>query len=621
MIKSVLFFIRFFLFWLLFFFIDRLIFLFIYHSKIANLPFNEVAATFYHALRLDLSMAAYLVLIPLFSYIFWLLNGRKVIHLGWLGVYNKVMLILFSILSVVNFNIYREWGTKVNAKALEFAVGSPNEALASSASSPIGLSVAMLFLLLIVSLFLQARIVQRKLEFTASPVWLRCIVALLLLGINFLIIRGGWDVAPNKQSMAYFSETQILNHAAVNTEWNLMYTLMASGKTKKNPYLYLSKTDADALISELYHTKKDTSLQILNTPRPNIVLIIMESFTADLTKKLGNENGITPHFDSLINRGVLFSNIYSPGNRTDKGIIATLAGFPTLGTGSIVKWTEKLQKLPAISSELSQKGYHTSFYYGGESEFDNYKAFILSHDYQRLTDKNKFDSKDMNSKWGAYDGIVLNRQLQDLNSEQQPFFSTVLTLTNHEPFEVPGAYKFGKTDNIQRFKSTAYYTDSCLNDFLSKASKQSWYANTLFVFIADHGHLLPKNLYDVYTPQRYHIPLLFFGEAIKKEYRGKIFDKLGSQQDLASTLLNQLQISSGSFQWSKNLLNPYSKDFAFFSWDNGLGFLHNGECVTFDPVGKQILYNSNKENKKQDTLLLKYGQAYLQKAYQQFIDL
>lgn len=621
MIRSIVFFLRFFAFWLLFFLIDRLTFLFIYHTKLIAVPFHEVAATFYHALRLDLSMAAYLAVIPMFSYIFWLLSGRKIVQLHWLGVYNKVLLVLFSILSVVNFNIYREWGTKINAKALEFAIGSPNEALASSASSPIGLSVALLFLLIVVTLFLQAKIVHRKLEFPSSPLWLRNVAALLLLGINFLVIRGGWDVAPNKQSMAYFSETQLLNHAAVNTEWNLMYTLAASGKTKKNPYNYMEKNEADTLIDHLYQVKKDTTIQLLDTIRPNIVLIIMESFTADLTKKLGNEDGITPHFDSLINKGVLFTNIYSPGNRTDKGIVATLAGFPTLGTGSIVKWTEKLQKLPSISSELSQKGYHTSFYYGGESEFDNYKAFILGHGYQRLIDKNKFESRDMNSKWGAYDGVVLNKQLKDLENSRQPFFSTLLTLTNHEPFEVPGAYKFGKKDNIQRFKSTAFYTDSSLNDFLGKAKKQSWYSNTLFVFIADHGHLLPKNRYDVYTPQRYHIPLLLYGEPIQRKYRGKIFTKLGSQQDLASTLLHQLEIPSDGFQWSKNLLNPYSKDFAFFSWDNGLGFLYNGECVTFDPVGKQLLYNSNKENKKQNDTLLKYGQAYLQKAYQQFIDL
>lgn len=621
MIKNFLFFIRFFLFWLLFFFIDRLIFLFIYKDKLAALPSLEVAATFYHAIRLDLSMAAYLAIIPLLSFVFWFLSKRKSVRLNWLSTYNKVLVIIFSILSIVNFNIYREWGTKVNAKALGFAFTTPNEALASSASSPIGLSIILLILLSAAGLILQAKIIQKTLEFRPFPLWVKGLISILLLGINFLIIRGGWDVAPNKQSMAYFSENQTLNHAAVNTEWNLLYSIIASSKTNKNPYLYLNKQEASALVKQLFEVEKDTTVSILTTSRPNVVLVIIESFTADLTKKLGNEDGITPNFDSLINKGVLFSNIYSPGNRTDKGVVATLAGYPTLASGSIVKWPEKMQKIPAISQTFHDHGYRTSFYYGGESEFDNYKAFILSHGYERLIDKRKFDDKDMNSKWGAFDGIVFNRQLQDLNKERQPFFSTTLTLTNHEPFEVPGAYKFGNSDNVQKFKSTAYYTDSVLNDFLLKAKKQPWYANTLFIFLADHGHLMPKNLHEVYMPGRYHIPLLFYGDVIKKEYQGKIFDKAGSQQDLAATLLSQLNLPSKQFQWSKNLLNPYTKPLVYFSWDNGLGFINQSEYVTFDNVGQQILYKSEGISDEENRKLLRYGQAYLQKVYQQFIDL
>ena len=108
-------------------------------------------------------------------------------------------------------------------------------------------------------------------------------------------------------------------------------------------------------------------------------------------------------------------------------------------------------------------------------------------------DKNSFDQKDMNSKWGAYDALVFNRQLKELNQTKQPFFSTILSLTNHEPFEVRGKAKFGTKDNIAKFKSTAYYTDSCINEYLIEAKKQEWFKNTLFIFIADHGHPLPKS--------------------------------------------------------------------------------------------------------------------------------
>lgn len=621
MLKSLLFFLRFFLFWLLFFFIDRLIFLLIYHPKISTVPFREIVATFYHAIPLDLSMTAYITVIPLLSYIFWLLNGRKVVELKWVSVYNLILVFICSFLSVVNFNIYREWGSKVNAKAMGFAFSSPAEAMASSASSPIGLSISLFILLLVLGFFLQHFVVLRKLNFNASPVWLRAIVCLVLLAGNFLLIRGGFGGSPITQSMAYFSKEQLLNNAAVNTEWNLISSVLAAKMTKKNPYIYIDQKQATNDVKALYTSTKDTTISILNTKRPNVVLVIIESFTADVTKTLGNEDGITPHFDSLINKGVLFTKIYSPGNRTDKGLIATLAGFPTLGTGSIVKWPEKMQKIPAISQSLFKIGYKTSFYYGGESEFDNYKAFILSHDYQKLTDKNNFTGNEMKSRWGKFDEVVFERQVSELNKEQQPFFSTLLTLTNHEPFDLPGKSKFGRADNIANFKSTSYYTDSCINAFLINAKKQPWYKNTLFVFVADHGHVLPKSAYEVFAPQRYHIPLLFYGDVIKDEYKGRKFNNVGSQTDLAATLLAQLDVPTKQFLWSKNLLNPYNKSFAFFSWDNGMGFIDNQQCVTFDNVGKMVLYNSDEKNHQQTEKTLNHAKAYLQTVYRQFIEL
>jgi len=583
-------------------------------------PLSEIMATFYHALKLDLSMVAYILVIPLFSYIYWLLNGRKVVELKWLTIYNKILIVLFSIISVVNFNIYREWGSKINAKAVGFALSTPNEALASSASSPIGLTLSLLVLLIVIGFVLQRHVVLRKLEFKASPIWLRGSVVIALFFLNFLLIRGGFGGSPINQSMAYFSKEQVLNHAAVNTEWNLISSALAARMTKTNPYNYLNKQVADANIKELYTPAKDTTINILKTKRPNVVLVIIESFTADLTKTLGNEDGITPNFDTLMHKGVLFSNIYSSGSRTDKGLVATLAGFPTLAAGSIVKWPEKMQKIPGISQPFFKNGYHTSFFYGGESEFDNYKAFILSHNYQKLIDRNNFKGGKV-TKWGQFDEAVFERQIEDLNKEKQPFFSTLLTLTNHEPYSLPGNYKFGEADNIAKFKSTAHYTDSCINAYLNNAKKESWYKNTLFVFIADHGHILPKNSHEIYVPQRYHVPLLFYGDVIKDEFKGAKFNDVGSQADVAATILAQLDISAKEFVWSKNLLNPYAKHFAFFSWDNGMGFIDNQQCVTFDNVGKTILYNSNAKDKDLTLKTLNSAKSYLQTVYQQFIEL
>ena len=620
MFKSLIFFARYFLFWLLYFAVDRFIFMFVFHIKLRNITLSQKLAAYYHALRLDFSTAAYLSVIPLLIYTFWYFTDREKINFNWARKYNAIFIVLFSLISVVNLNIYREWGSKINSRAVEFAIRTPNESLASGASSPILETLLALIVLLAIGFYLNFVLVKRHIQFYKTPLWAKFSITILTLTLNFLLIRGVGNV-PNSQSMAFFSTHQILNHASLNTEWNLVSSILANGKIKKNRYIYQDQKLADLEVKNLYHVEKDTTISILNTSKPNVVIFILESFTADLTKTLGNENGITPNLDSLAKNGVLFSQIYATGNRTDKGLIGSLTGFPTLAVANIVSWPEKMQKIPAISRKLYRNGYQTSFYYGGESEFDNYKAFILGHQYKKLTDRNNFEKKDISSKWGAYDGLVFNRQLADANKTKQPFFSTILSLTNHEPFELPVNYKFGSADNVQRFKSTAFYTDSCIGSYLSEAKKQPWYKNTLFVFIADHGHTLPKNNHEIYEPQRYHIPLIFYGDVIKSDFKGKIFDHTGSQQDLSATLLSQLNISNKDFRWSKNLLNPYSKHFAYFSWDNGFGFIDNGHAVTFDNLGKSVLYNNKPEDAKQTNQILNTGKAYIQSVYQHFIDL
>ncbi|WP_442591642.1 LTA synthase family protein [Pedobacter sp. AW31-3R] len=622
MLKALIFFARFFVLWLLFFLLDRLIFIGINLEQLKNSSATEILASCYYSLRLDLSMVAYMAVAPiLFFLFFFFIPLKKKVPFSWISVYNKVLVVIFSILGVANFNIYREWGSKINAKALGFAITSPNEAIASSASSPVFLSLSVLAVLICAGLALNKWLTLKNIELRPSPVLLKLFFAVLLVGVNFLMIRGGLGVSPNNQSMAYYCDVPILNHAAVNTEWGLVSSILANKRSSNNPDLYFPNDEAEKIVKDLYAVEKDSTTLVLKTKRPNVVVIIMESFTADLTKTLGNEDGITPNLDRMMKEGILFSNIYSTGNRTDKGIIGTLAGFPSIAAENIVKWPEKLEKIPAISQTFAKNGYQTSFFYGGESEFENYKVFIMSHDYQLLVDKNSFASKDMNSKWGAYDGVVFNRQLQELNKTKEPFFSTQMTLTNHEPFEVPGKPKFGNKDNVEKFKSTAFYTDSCLNSFLMEAKKQPWYKNTLFIFVADHGHILPKIRQEVYVPQRYHIPLLFFGDVIKEEYKGKRFDQVGSQIDIASTLLHQLDMDAKPFIWSKNLLNPYTKAFAWFSWDNGMGFIDHKQCVTFDNIGKMVLYNDQPKDVKYSDTLSRNGKAYLQSVHQHFIGL
>ena len=619
MLKSLFVFTRFFLFWILFFFLERLLFLVYFSDRLSNIGIGEIANTFLYALRLDASMIAYLSVIPLIFYLVLLFLPRYKFP-EIIGKYYVLFFVfIFSIISVFNLNLYREWGSKINFRALDLAFNSTKEAIASGSSSPILLSLSVLIGISFASVFFAKKTIDFKIKDHVEPLWKKAGTAFMMLALLFLAIRGGWQLSPINQSMAYFSNETVLNHAAVNTEWNLIHDILNNKYGKDNPYKYYPEEEAKKIVAELYKKPNGEKVKVLNSERPNVVIIIMESFTAELVGSLGGEKGVTPNFDKLSAEGILFENIYAAAGRTDKGVTATLSAFPSQAIRSIMKQNSKQEKLPGIAQEFKSNAYATSFYYGGESEFFNMKSYVLSHGYQTLIDNYSFEKKDMNSKWGAYDEKVFSKQLADMDNVKQPFFSTILTLTNHEPFDLPVEKRFKGEQIEDKFRSTSFYADSCLGAYLSSAKKKPWYKNTLFVVIADHSHRLPDNLTE-FDPKRYRIPLLFFGDVIKTGFKGHRINKFGNQTDLAASLLNQLNMPSNRYLWSKDLFNPGTPGFAFFNWDNGFGFATKDQIISFDNVGKNIIMRKNAANPKIEKDLLRYGKAHMQEVFQQYLD-
>ena len=619
MLKSFLVFARFFLFWLIFFFLERVFFLIYFSERISYLGTNEIVLTFWRALRLDVSMAGYVSVIPALVYVFLLFLPSFRFPGIIAKFYVHFFVILFSTIAISNLNLYREWGSKINFRAIEIAIDSPKEAIASTSSSPLLLMFSMLFAYTILALYLSSKVILYKITDRSKSFVSRLIFGFLTLSSLFLAVRGGWQLTPINQSMSYFSAEPVLNHAAVNTHWNLIQDILNSKIGNTNPYKYFSEKQSKEIVSGLFKKPSEPTTKILDSEHPNIVLIILESFTARLIEDLDGEKGVSPNFKVLASEGILFENIYASSGRTDKGIVATLSAGPSQAIRSIIKQNDKQERLPAISQEFVENAYSSSFYYGGESEFFNMKSYILSHGFKKLIDKHSFDAKDMNSKWGTYDEKIFLKNLSDMDQEKQPFFSTILTLTNHEPFELPTEPHFKGDDVDSKFRSTSFYTDSCLGAYINAAKQKSWYKNTLFIIIADHGHRIPGNLTES-DPDRYRIPLLFLGDVIKPEYKGTRVNKTGSQTDLAATLLNQLNIDSKRYTWSKDLLNLGTPEFAFFNWDNGFGFANNEQIISFDNIGKNIISKKNLAGSDSDSILTNNGKAYMQEVFRQYLD-
>jgi phosphoglycerol transferase MdoB-like AlkP superfamily enzyme len=595
--------------WIVLFQFFRIVFLTYHYQKTLELPSSLWAQSAFHGLQMDISFAAYIVAIPTLLLIFTANKWNW--YRRFMLIYSLVLASIIVTLTIIDLELFKAWGFRIDSTSLHY-LETPEEAFASMGAAPI----LPLLLLLVGTLILTNRIlnavVRRTISAFPKTKFYYTIPAFTLISAALIIpMRGGLQLAPMNESAVFFSDKSFANYAAVNVPWNYMSSIVNSTYSNRNPFKYFEDAEAQRLVKELYTSAGGHEQVVDTTGKPNVIVIIWESLTAKVVSSLNGVKDVTPQFDMLTKEGILFTNIYASGNRSDKGLIAILSGYPAQPTRSIIKIPKKTSSLPSLPTTFSKNGWATSFYYGGETEFANIKSYLLQENFDRIIDKNDFGKADMNSKWGAHDHVVLNRLLEDLDKEKQPFFSTLFTLSSHEPFEVPVETVIKGNDSEHLFMNAHHYTDAAIGSFIKKAKSKPWWKNTLIVIIADHGHPIPYT--QKTKPSEFHIPMLWLGGALT----GKNFkvNTLCSQTDLPATLLNQLKLGSDQFDWSNDIFNESRKSFAYFAFNNGLGWMRPEGFLVRDNIGGNITEREGKLGETDEKL----GKAYLQASFEDYI--
>ncbi len=374
--QALLYLLRLLLFWLVFFGVWRSAFMAFHRDKIPVGSGGEVLLCLAHGVRTDSATAGYLIAVPLLLWIAQQFARSNVIsRISF--VFNAVIIVALTIILAANVQLYTEWGTLINSRALWY-FSRPAEVLNFLTWAEVGaisgaiIAFSGLFLLL----FGAMRLVN--IPFIEKKIGLKVIISPLLAVGVVVLMRGGLQQIPINESYAYFSMTAFLNHAAVNPVWHLGRMYGQSYTPADNPFLFSDVGEAEAALrrNALLGSSAAASPAMLTTSRPNVVIIILESWTADAVESCGGLSGITPFFDSLRRGGLLFSNCYGSGMRTDQGVPAILSGFPALPNASVMMLLDKMEKLPSLPAVFASKGYATSFYYGGESEFANMKSYF-----------------------------------------------------------------------------------------------------------------------------------------------------------------------------------------------------------------------------------------------------
>ena len=522
--------VKLYIFWMLFFLVGRTLFLLSQTALLGGIPFGEILKVYPNALKLDTSAACWLMAPMLL-----LMAIQLVAKWRWTGVAKKVLmcflLIITSLTIFGEIGIYEEWQVKINIKALMY-LRRPKE-IFDSVSTGVFLLLLLgtivyitLFMLLYAKIVAKPKIEPVKLGGVKAPVSF-----VLLGGILFVGMRGGFGDIPIHQSQSYFSHHSILNDAAVNTPWNLMHNYLHFKSIKdKNPFVYYDNQTADSIIAELHTMQSDSTLQVLNTDCPNIVVLLLESWSADVVASLDTANraGVTPGFAKLEEEGLLFTRFYSNGHRSQQAISGILSDFPPLQGNDITDNFPLYKYLPSMPKYLMEKGYGTAFYFGGDLNYGNIRAFVLWHEFQKIFEGKDFPKGTPKGKLSVPDQYLFAQALKDQKKVKEPFFHMIFTGSSHSPYDEPKVVRQLKW-NVEQlpYINSVKYSDSCIYDYIKKAQRMPWYKNTLFILVGDHSHATYRGHY-INSPAYMHVPMLWLGGALKEEYKGQQFETIGT---------------------------------------------------------------------------------------------
>ena len=556
-----------------------------------------------HGLGLDLSTGIYIVFIPFLVTmvsVWWRPKGLEIFLKIYYGVIAAAMMLAFT----ADTSLYPFWGFKLDASCLQY-LGTPTEAMASVS----GWYMAVRIVVVIAGAYLLYRIYggvrsqesgDRRGQYSMAGKVKSSLAYFICIPLLVIGVRGGLDESTTNIGQVYFSENQFLNHSAVNPVFSFFASME---KTASNhiTYHFMDDKQCEQLIATWFDTRSVGCDTLLTTQRPNIIIILLEGCGGEFTE-IGGRTDITPNLNRLAHEGVYFTNCYGNTWRTDRGTVCTWSGFPSFPTMSVMKMPSKTRRLPNIAKTLRQeRGYETSYLYGGDINFTNMRSYLMSGGFQTLVWKKDYSREEQKSaQWGVRDDITCKTLLEMTQKAQEPFLIGYSTLSSHEPWDVP-VRKF-EDEKLNAF----YYLDACIGDFVEALKKTEVWERTLVVMLPDHG--IPYHGLDETTPLKNHIPMIWVGGVVKAPIK---IDKVCNQTDLAATLLGQLGLEHDDFRFSRDVLSEtYREPFAINTYDDGYSVYDSTGFVNYDFIGEKIV----KSEGGQVPQLMEKAKAVLQAA-------
>ena len=549
---------------------------------------GDMAEVLWHGLSLDLSTALYFIIVPFLLTVasLWVTVPKWVFR-----TYYAIVAVAFALAFVADTSLYPFWGFKLDASCLSY-LETPTEAMASVTT---GYIVVRLLAIIVVAAGIYVFYGVNGLSGVNGRhrIW-EPLLYLLMLPLMVIGIRGGFGESTTNIGQVYYSQNQFLNHSAVNPVFSFLYSLSHTmGDTDQ--YQFMDDDESTALTEAVYTTESIQAGTLLNTDRPNIVIILLESAGEQFASAM-------PYLQRLKKESIFFANCYANSWRTDRGTLCTLSGYPSFPSLSVMKMPEKSRTLPSIASSLQQEDYETSYLYGGDINFTNMRSYLVSTGWERLVSMDDFTALERRSaKWGVRDDITFER-LSDMiqkNDTDSRFLIGYSTLSSHEPWDVP--IKQHPDEKLNAFA----YLDHCLRNFIEPLKQTAAWQDMLIIMLADHG--INNGDIDQSKPlQKNHIPMLWVGGAVKEP---RCVEALCNQSDLAATLLGQMRLSHEAFTFSRDVLSKgYRYPTAVNNYNNAQLLIDSTGHILYDFDAKCLTISESADS----TRLQRLNKAILQ---------
>ncbi len=458
--------------------------------------------------------------------------------------------------------------------------------------------------------------ISKKLYFYLN----RSVFFIIFSVILFAGIRGRLAVkSPIRVGTAYFSSYAFPNQLGLNPVFTLMRSLL-DDLAHETPQLQMMADErAIKLVKEYLNIPNKTDYpspiarEVITTGTPlgvNVVLVIMESMSAEFMSRYGNPHGLTPFLDRLARLSYTFDNIYTSGTHTYSGIYSTLFSFPVLMRKNPLKQVSMLA-FNGLSNTLKRQGYQTIYFTTHDDQFDNIGGFLRANGFQRIISEKDYPSARVLSTLGVPDDYMFEVAIpliNRLNDNNHPFLAVFLTASNHTPYIVPENIAFKPRSHKMKYR-VVEYSDWALGKFMELAAHQKWFGNTLFVFVADSGTYI-KSRYDM-PLCFFHTPLIIYGPGLLKKPR--IIKKIGGQIDIFPTIMGILNISYINNTLGIDLLKE-NRPYIYFCGDDKMGCLNHDYFLVMRNNGHQSLYHY-RDLDNRDYLQINKGLASRMKSY------